>query len=177
LTDRARQFETVAMPHLDAAYNLARWLVRDEHAAEDAVQESFLRALRYFDSFRGDAAKPWLLGIVRNTCFDWLRDNRGAAATVQFDEELDHAHDATPSSPLDDPLELLAARELGARLDRAIEALPVVYREALILREQEELSYADIARIGGVPVGTVMSRLSRARRLLRSALVAERAVE
>ncbi|MEO8137767.1 MAG: sigma-70 family RNA polymerase sigma factor [Betaproteobacteria bacterium] len=173
MNDRARQFEAMAMPHLDAAYNLARWLVRDEHAADDVVQEAFLRALRYFGSFRGSDPKPWLLGIVRNSCYTWLRDNRGAAQTLEFDEERDDdaALDATPQR--DDPERLLSLKQDGARLNAAIGQLPHVFREVLVLRELQELAYADIARIAGIPVGTVMSRLSRARNLLRAALLEE----
>ena len=174
MNDRARQFEAVAMPHLDAAYNLARWLVRDEHAADDVVQEAFLRALRYFGSFRGDDPKPWLLGIVRNTCFTWLRDNRGAAQTLDYDEELDgdmHLPGIEPRP--DNPECLLSAKQESTRLNAAIAQLAPVFREVIILRELEELAYGDIARIAGIPLGTVMSRLSRARSLLRTAVLQE----
>jgi RNA polymerase sigma factor (sigma-70 family) len=172
LQDRARQFEAIALPHLDAAYNLARWLLRSEQAADDVVQEAFLRALLYFGSFRGENAKPWLLGIVRNACFTWLRDNRGAERTMDFDEDRDSGEqDLAPERSSDDPEQLLSRKQDGATLNAAIERLPAAYREVLILRELEELSYDDIARIAGIPAGTVMSRLSRARALLRAALV------
>lgn len=186
MNERAGQFETLALPHLDAAYNLARWLLRNDHAAEDAVQEAFLRALRYFGSFDGrdGDAKPWLLGIVRNTCYTWLENNRGARSMLEFDDERDgHAgpdgydgHDAPAAIatlPRDNPEDLLAQKELGARLDAAIEALPTAYREVVVLREFEELPYTAIARIAGIPIGTVMSRLSRARALLRASLLTE----
>lgn len=171
MQDRARQFEAVALPHLDAAYNLARWLLRDEQAADDVVQEAYLRALRYFGSFHGEDAKPWLLGIVRNACFTWLQDNRGAAQTLEFDEDRDSGEqDLAPERRADNPEQLLSRKQDGAALSAAIDGLPTVFREVLILRELEELSYDEIARIVGIPTGTVMSRLSRARGLLRAAL-------
>jgi RNA polymerase sigma factor (sigma-70 family) len=172
LQDRARQFEAIALPHLDAAYNLARWLLRNEQAADDVVQEALLRALRYFGSFHGDNAKPWLLGIVRNACFTWLQDNRGAEQMLEFDEDRDSGEqDLAPERSSDNPEQLLSRKQDGAALNAAIESLPAVFREVLILRELEELSYDDIARIVGIPAGTVMSRLSRARALLRAAMV------
>lgn len=172
MQDRARQFEAIALPHLDAAYNLARWLLGNEQGADDVVQEAYLRALRYFGSFHGDNAKPWLLGIVRNACFTWLRDNRGARQTIEFDDDRDSGEqDLTPERAADNPEQLLSRKQDGAALNAAIESLPAVFREVLILRELEELPYDDIARIVGIPAGTVMSRLFRARALLRAALV------
>jgi RNA polymerase sigma factor (sigma-70 family) len=171
LQDRARQFETIALPHLDAAYNLARWLLRNEQAADDVVQEAYLRALRYFGSFHGDNAKPWLLGIVRNACFTWLQDNRGGEQMLEFDEERDSGEqDLAPERSADNPEQLLSRKQDSVALNAAIAGLPGAFREVLILRELEELSYDDIARIVGIPSGTVMSRLSRARALLRAAL-------
>jgi RNA polymerase sigma factor (sigma-70 family) len=171
LQDQARQFEVIALPHLDAAYNLARWLLRNEQAADDVVQEAYLRAFRYFASFRGANAKPWLLGIVRNVCFTWLHDNRGTEQMLEFDEERDSGEqDLAPRRGAESPEQLLSRKQDGAALNAAIECLPPVFREVLILREFEELSYDDIARIAGIPAGTVMSRLSRARALLRAAL-------
>jgi len=177
LQDRNRQFEALALPHLAAAYNLARWLLRDDHAAEDVVQEAYLRALRYFASFRGqdsDAARPWLLGIVRNACFAWLRDNRGAGEPLEYDEALDTGDGADDGRASPSPEQWLLLRQQKDRVNAAIGSLPAAYREVLILRELEELSYDEIARIAGVPIGTVMSRLSRARASLRAALVDER---
>jgi RNA polymerase sigma-70 factor (ECF subfamily) len=172
LQDVVRQFEAIALPHLDAAYNLARWLLRDDAAAEDAVQEAYLRALRYFGSFRGDNPKPWLLGIVRNTCFTWLQDNRGALQMLEFDEDRDSGEqDLAPERSTDNPEQLLSRKQDSAALNAAIESLPSAFREVLVLRELEELSYDDIARIVGIPAGTVMSRLSRGRSLLRAALI------
>jgi RNA polymerase sigma-70 factor (ECF subfamily) len=171
-TDTAR-FAEMALPHLDAAYNLARWLTRDPADAADVVQEAMLRALRFFGSFRGGSGKSWLLTIVRNTAIDWMRANRPAQSL-------------TPASPDGDPLENIPAEgddpetaliRIGDRqqLDRLIAALPTEFRECLVLREMEELSYKEIAAVTGVPIGTVMSRLSRARLLLQRALIRENA--
>lgn len=176
-TDRTRQFEAAALPHLDAAWNLARWLLRDDQLAEDAVQEAYLRAFRFFDGLRGESARPWLLGIVRNACFDWMRQNRQLADQVEFDELRDSetamesagAGAATPAGS-GDPARQWELRAQGERINAAIDALPPVYREVVVLRELEEMRYEDIARIAGVPLGTVMSRLSRARALLRESL-------
>jgi RNA polymerase sigma-70 factor (ECF subfamily) len=177
LQDGNRKFEAIALPHLGSAFNLARWLLKDDQAADDVVQEAYLRALRYFGSFHAsDAAdaRPWLLGIVRNACYAWLRDNRGARASVEYDDEIETGErlDGRPAVLMPD--ELVALRQQKDRVNKAIAALPVAYREALILRELEEFSYDEIARIAGIPLGTVMSRLSRARSLLRSALASER---
>lgn len=169
--DRTRRFEAAALPHLDTAYNLARWLLRDEHSAQDAVQEAYLRAFRFFDRLRGGDARPWLMSIVRNTCFTWLRDHGRGPELVEFDEE--HGSDAYEPTidRMDDNPESVLMRKLESRqVNAAIEQLPPVFRETLILRELEEMSYEEIAQIAGVPIGTVMSRLSRARRMLRAAL-------
>lgn len=172
--DRTRQFEAAALPHLNTAYNLARWLLRDEHNAQDAVQEAYLRAFRYFDGFRGGDARPWLMGIVRNTCFSWMREHGHGAEHVEFDEERDSdSFDPTISRAEDNPEALLMKKLESGRVNAAIEQLPPVFREALILRELEEMSYEEIAQIAGIPMGTVMSRLSRARRLLRAALTVD----
>jgi RNA polymerase sigma factor (sigma-70 family) len=177
LDDRTRRFEATALPHLPAAYNLARWLLRDDRQAEDAVQEACLRAFRFFDDLRGDQVRPWLLGIVRNACFDWMRQHRHLADQVEFDELRDTDVDgpALASRPLDqgDPALLWEQRTRGQRVNAAIEALAPAFREVIVLRELEELSYEDIARVAGIPLGTVMSRLSRARALLRAALQSE----
>ena len=174
LTDRTRQFEAAALPHLDAAWNLARWLLRDDQLADDAVQEAYLRAFRFFESLRGENARPWLLGIVRNACYDWMRQNRQLADQLEFDELRD-SEVAAPASPdAGDPARQWEQRAQGERINAAIDALPAVYREVIVLRELEEMRYEDIARIAGVPLGTVMSRLSRARALLRESLRDER---
>jgi RNA polymerase sigma-70 factor (ECF subfamily) len=158
--ERAR-FEQTVLPHLDAAYNLARWLTRNDHDAEDVVQEAMLRAYRHFAGLRGEP-RPWLLAVVRNACFTWLQANRPADVEPLADEIAD---DALPGP------ESALARSVDRRLlNEAIAALPVQFREVLVLRELEDLAYRDIARIAGIPVGTVMSRLSRARRLLAESM-------
>ena len=161
-------FAQIALPHLDVAYNLARWLTRDDHLAEDVVQEAYLRAFRFFSSFRGGDGKAWLLAIVRNTFYS-MRKRNHAHLHEPFDEELhDGAVEAGAQSG--DP-EALLMRSAGGKIVReAIEALPAEFREVLVLREIEELSYKDIALVAEVPVGTVMSRLARARKLLRRQL-------
>ena len=164
LSEPKRRFEQLVLPHFDAAYNLARWLTRNDHDAQDVVQEAVLRAYRFFDGLRGEA-RPWLLSIVRNTFLTWLQINR-PADTVGLDDGL---IDLIPSD--EDGPEVLAARSFDRRmLNEAIAGLPVQFREVLILRELEDLSYKDIARIADVPIGTVMSRLARARRLLAESL-------
>jgi RNA polymerase sigma factor (sigma-70 family) len=159
------RFERATLPHLDAAYNLARWLTRDDHAAEDVVQEAFFRAAKFFASFRGTDGRTWLLTVVRRSAFDWLQKWRAGAGAASFDEE---AH-----SPADDAIdpERLAIRKADVQLLRAaMEDLPPEYREAIVLRELEGMSYQEIAAVAEVPVGTVMSRLSRARRQLQKRL-------
>ena len=168
------RFEAAALPHLDAAYNLARWLIRDEHAAEDMVQEAYLRALRFFGSFRGGDGRAWILTIVRNACFDWLKARQTEQLNTSFDEELhspdvdgpgEQARGATNS-----PEALIVRNATAASIREALENLPAEYREALVLRELEGLSYKEIASIAAVPIGTVMSRLARARKHLRRRL-------
>ena len=152
------------LPHLDAAYNLARWLTRDDHDARDVTQDAVLRAFRFFDGLRGEP-KPWLLALVRNSCMTWLKANRPAelAGIDGLPAELLPVEENTP--------ETLALRAADRRvLNEALAALPTLFREALILRELEDLSYKDIARITDAPIGTVMSRLARARRLLAESL-------
>jgi RNA polymerase sigma-70 factor, ECF subfamily len=161
--DRARRFRDAALPHLDAAYNLARWLTGNNADAEDAVQEAYLRAQRYFDSCRGDA-RAWLLAIVRHACYD-SNVERGRRHGGAMDLQAD-AGDAQSAVPPRGPERRLADKQESERLNRILRGLPVEYREVLVLREIEEYSYRDIARIIGVPAGTVMSRLSRARRAL-----------
>lgn len=169
-----RSFETLVLPHLDAAYNLARWLLRSRQAAEDAVQEASMRAFRSIENLRGDDARPWLLGIVRNTCFTMLERVRGGPQLVDFDgaefeAALGEAHDSAS-----DPVAQLQHRRTRVQIDAAIRALSPPLREVIVLREFEDLEYARIASIVGVPIGTVMSRLSRARDKLRAALSSTR---
>lgn len=166
----ARRFDSLVLPHLDAAYNLARWLLTDRAAAEDAVQEAALRAFRYFESARGDAIRPWFLGIVRNTCFSHLERTRNRQELGGFDEAaLDAAHAAAGHSA-PEPGRVVEGRQARARIDAALRALPPPLREVIVLRELEGLEYSEIARISAIPVGTVMSRLSRARERLRAIL-------
>jgi RNA polymerase sigma-70 factor, ECF subfamily len=164
---RRARFETVVLPHLDAGYALARWLTRNDADAADVAQEACLRAFRYFDSYRDGDAKSWLLKIVRRTCYDWLERNR-PAELVPLESEPD------PDGPIREPPgmaidadALLQTRSDLRRLDQLIEALPPPLREAIVLRELHELDYRQIATVTGVPIGTVMSRLHRARTALR----------
>lgn len=164
----AQDFERVTAPHLDAAYNLARWLTRDPHDAEDVVQEAYLRAYRFFSGFRGGDGRAWLLAIVRNTCHSWLAQHRRPQATldlVELEEQL-----AAPAEL--GPEHILLREGTQQLLTQALEQLPLEFREVLVLRELEELSYRDIADIAAIPIGTVMSRLSRGRRLLKARLEA-----
>ena len=171
MTDRTRRFETAALPHLDAAYNVARWLLRDDHNAQDVVQEAYLRAFRFFDGFRGGDARPWLLGIVRNACYTWMENKRRLGEQIEFDEERDSdTDDLIPSRTADNPETLLMQKLEKKRIDEAINALPPAFREVLILRELEDLSYEEIAQVAAIPIGTVMSRLARARAILRTTL-------
>ena len=159
------RFERLVLVHLDSAYNLARHLVRDADDAEDAVQEAFVRALRYFGSFRGDSGRAWLLSITRNACWNVLEKRRESLAATEFDETL---HTPEPEHPAP---EADLARSIAAGLvRRSLDALPLVFREAIVLRELEGLSYREIAEVTGVPAGTVMSRLARARAQLAQAL-------
>jgi RNA polymerase sigma-70 factor, ECF subfamily len=164
------EFEQLFLPHLDAAYNLARLLVRNPQDAEDVVQESYLRALRAFKGFRGEAGRPWFLTIVRNTSFTWLQNNRGRADRAEFSEDLPVSSGPTPE------IESIG-RERARGVERCVEQLPSDFREVIVLREMEELSYQEIAEITGVPRGTVMSRLSRARARLAECLKKSAAVE
>ena len=160
-----QRFNESVLPHLDAGYNLARHLLRDPHEAEDAVQEAFLRALRHFGGFRGVDGRAWLLRIVRNTCFTQLRRRRSAGEAVEFEEDVQTIEEDRSGPEAD--LERTVAAE---RVREGLAQLPVEFREALVLRELEGLSYKEIAQIAGVPIGTVMSRLARARRRLLMAL-------
>ena len=161
-----QSFEEALLPHLNAAYNLARWLTRNDRDAEDVTQEAYLRAFRHFGSFKGGDARPWLLAIVRNTYYTWLRHNRPAVRTG-FDEEN------CPEMPDYSDPEMLLLREADKHmLRRALEKLPDDFREVLVLREFEELSYKQIADVVEIPLGTVMSRLARARKRLGQLLAA-----
>jgi RNA polymerase sigma-70 factor (ECF subfamily) len=166
------RFETAVLPHLDAAYTLARYLTRNAHDAEDVVQDACLRALKYFDSFRGGegtSARAWLLAIVRNTAYTWRRRRSVDALATEFDE-TQHSHAVADDHPEGEVLRS-AAKE---SLTRALDGLAPEFREVIVLRELQGLSYKEISDVAGVPVGTVMSRLSRARARLQEALREER---
>ncbi len=162
LEDRVR-FEQLVLPHVDAACNLARWLLRRRTDSEDVAQEALLRACRFFRGFQGGDARAWLLQIVRNTCYSWLEKNRPMELSTEFNEELHLRACATPET-------LAIAGDDRKRLILALETLPPRFREVLVLRELEGCSYKEIAAITSIPIGTVMSSLSRARRQLHSAL-------
>jgi RNA polymerase sigma-70 factor (ECF subfamily) len=163
---RNQRFAALALPHLDAAYNLARWLVRNDDDANDIVQDAFLRALRAFDGFKGDKARPWLLAIVRNTAFTWLHKNRRTNVEVPYEEDI-HGDAGAQHGPEPETPERHAMRTEERRaINDALARLPVELRETVVLRELEDLSYREIAAVQAVPIGTVMSRLSRGRQLL-----------
>ena len=158
----APRFRELIAPHIDAAYSLARYLARDTTAAEDIAQEALLKAYRNLDSLRGAEVKPWLMAIVRNAYFDWRRRDNGRTVTGPVAEV---AMAETPAEQASAEDALIRQGDVAA-LRRAIETIPEPFREALVLRDLEELSYRQVAEITGAPLGTVMSRLSRARRLL-----------
>jgi RNA polymerase sigma factor (sigma-70 family) len=165
--DRARRFRHAALPYLDDVYTLARYLMRNATDAEDAVQECYLRALRHFDSYRGPAMKPWLLAILKNVCYaEFAR--RGTQPVPTEDE---HSEDVLPmwQEPQASPEAVLLRQQDGDTIRRLVTALPQPFREAIVLRDVNDLSYREIAEVAGVPVGTVMSRIARARSMLREA--------
>jgi RNA polymerase sigma-70 factor (ECF subfamily) len=165
LRDRARYFEDLLWPHLRGAYNFARWIVRNEHDAEDVVQEAFAKAYQAFDRFRGGDPRVWLMTIVHNTAISFLRRRKSGAALEEVQEPADGGAG---------PEQSMISRERRQQVRAAIEELPADFREAIILREIEGLSYKEIAAVLDVPIGTVMSRLARARGMLLRELVVER---
>lgn len=171
---RAERFEQVVLAHLDAAYNLARWLIGRPSDAEDVVQDAMLRAFRAADGCREETARPWLLRIVRNTAYDWMTSRNAAKVSGFADINPDDA-DGTAfvadmfTEPAETPEDLMIKEDDRRLMNDLIAGLPVVFREMVVLRELEELSYKEIAEIAGVPIGTVMSRLARARGLLQTA--------
>lgn len=168
--DERTRFEQLVLPHLDAGVNLARWLLRNRADAEDVTQEAMLRAWRFFSGFRGGDARAWFLQIVRNSCYTWLEKNRPAELNTEFDEEIHHLTGSTP--------ETIAARsDTRQQLMKALEALPPRAREVIVLRELEECSYKEIAEIAGIPLGTVMSTLARARERMQRTLLGTAAKE
>jgi RNA polymerase sigma-70 factor (ECF subfamily) len=158
-------FEQAVLPHLDAAYNLARWLMRNEQDAQDVAQEAYLRAFRFFPGFRGGDARAWLMKIVRNTCYTWLHANRPLQEATEFDENR-----FPPDSCAPNPEEAVLQNDSDTLVRKALKMLPPNSREVLVLRELEGMSYKEIADITGMPIGTVMSSLSRARGRLRQVL-------
>jgi RNA polymerase sigma-70 factor, ECF subfamily len=168
----AVDFERKFIPHMDAAYNLARWLARNDHDAQDIVQEAYLRALRFAQGFRGGDPRAWLLTIVRNTAFTFLKRNRGSNAPAEFDEAVHHGEVE------DSGLEADAVRNAdGAMIRAALDELTEEFREVIVMRDIEGLSYKEIADAADLPIGTVMSRLARARAKLARSLKARIAKE
>jgi RNA polymerase sigma-70 factor (ECF subfamily) len=166
-TPKRERFEQTVLPHLDAAYNLARWLTRNDQDAQDVTQEACLRAFRFFDGYQGGNMRAWFLTIVRNTCYTWLHQNRAPGGSDEvFDEEIHSTDESGGASP---EIQALAGADKET-LRRALEELPDVFREVLVLRELEGMSYKEIADVSSVSLGTVMSRLARARTRLRQAL-------
>jgi RNA polymerase sigma-70 factor (ECF subfamily) len=163
--ERLARFEQSVLPHLDGAYNLARWLTRNPADAEDIVQEAYLRAFKFFDSLRGPNSRAWLLSIVRNTCYTWLQQNRPRDLEAPFDENIHSEENAG-----EDPAAQVLKSATDAMLKEALEALPAEFREVVILRDLEGFSYKEIAEIARIPPGTVMSRLARARQRLKELL-------
>lgn len=169
---RTRRFERLVMPHLDAAYTLARWLIRNRDDAEDVMQEAMLRAYKFLDSCREDTSRQWVVRIVRNACYDWL--NLASASRVSAFADLNPDDDDGAGFSADafrgaveTPEDSLARKETRYLVDELVGGLPAEFREIIVLREFEDFSYREIAEIAGVPLGTVMSRLSRARALLQ----------
>ena len=165
MPDKFSRFEEAILPHLDAAYNLARWLMRNEDEAADAVQDACLRALRFIGGFRGGDGRVWLLAIVRNACYSRLKRGARREMETEFDDEI-HRLETEAANPED----LLERSRDSETLGRALEELPEEFREIVVMRELEGMAYKEIAEVAGVPIGTVMSRLARARKRLQQAL-------
>jgi RNA polymerase sigma-70 factor (ECF subfamily) len=161
--DKVRRFETTILPHLDAAYSLARWLTRHTQDAEDVTQMACVRAFRFFNGYHGGDARAWLLTIVRHTYFNAWRDQARQRQEVPLEEEQYQAEESDESY---NPESLLARRDAHRLLNQALRELPQPYREVIVLKELSELSYQEIADLAGIPIGTVMSRLARARKQL-----------
>jgi len=168
--DKARRFRDAALPYLDDVYSLARYLMRNPADAEDAAQECYVRALRHFDSYRGPEMKPWLLTILRNVCNAEFARRRKQETPTDFSEHEAPAEELPIwQEPTSSPETTMVRRQDGDTIRRLVAALPQPFREAIVLREINDLSYHEIAEVAGVPLGTVMSRLARARSMLRAA--------
>ncbi|MDN7179139.1 sigma-70 family RNA polymerase sigma factor [Caballeronia sp. SEWSISQ10-4 2] len=166
----AQRFEKLVLPHMNSAFNVARWLTHNDQDAQDVVQEAYLRAFRFFGGFRGEDARAWLLSIVRNTFYTWHQQNRGHAAdTTEFEEDM-HSLETSTAEHDDSPEAMLIRSQSQKRVHKALQSLRLEYREVVVLRELEELSYKEIAAIVGIPMGTVMSRLGRGRQQLAALL-------
>ena len=165
--DKFSRFEQAILPHLDAAYNLARWLMRNEDEAADAVQDACVRALRFIGGFRGGDGRVWLLAIVRNTCYSRLKRSTIREQETEFDDEIH-----SPETETTNPEALLERSHDSEALQHALEDLPEEFREIVVMRELEGMAYKEIAEVAEVPIGTVMSRLARARKRLQQALTA-----
>lgn len=165
---KQERFEHAVLPHVDAAYSLARWLTRNDYDAQDVTQEACLRAFRFFEGYQGGNMRAWLLTIVRNSCYTWLQQNRRLDSAEEFDEEI---HSDSVSDSASPEVQILANADKQT-LQRALEDLPAIFREAIVLREIEGMSYKEIADVASVSLGTVMSRLARARTRLRQSLEA-----
>ena len=171
--NRRKQFEKLFQPHIDAAYNLARYLCGNAYDAEDIVQEAYLRAYRAFSDYKNDNARAWILTITRNTCYSWIRKNN-ININVPFDEEINSTENLTlisDSAISKSPEQMLENHDIQSLVRQAIKSLPIEFREVAVLRELEGLSYHEIGLILDIPKGTVMSRIARARSRLRDLLV------
>lgn len=174
---KEKRFQAMVLPHLDSAFNLARWLSRSHQDAEDIVQEAYLRAYKFFDGFHGEDGRAWLLSIVRNTFYTWYRQNKAGAQSTQFEEELHSAGSADAGIAQyadNDPEYQLIQKDSQRQMQWALEELSVEFREVMVLRELEDMSYKQIAGIAGIPIGTVMSRLGRGRKQLAEILASKK---
>lgn len=165
-------FQAVVIPHINSAFNLARWLTHGHADAEDIVQEAYLRAFKFFDSFHGEDGRVWLLGIVRNTFYTWYQQNKGQSQYTQFQEELHSSIEESDLLDAANPERILIQKDSQRLLQQAMRELPIEFREVMVMRELEDLSYKQIADIIQIPMGTVMSRLGRGRKQLAVILAA-----
>ncbi|SDY43975.1 RNA polymerase sigma-70 factor, ECF subfamily [Collimonas sp. OK242] len=174
---KKQRFQASVLPHLNSAFNLACWLTRSRQDAEDVVQEAYLRAFKFFDSFHGDDSRAWLLTIVRNTFYTWYQEQQKQRQQTVFDEDVHICQTGDGSGMAyadNNPETLLMQKDSERQLQQALQALPLEFREVMVMRELEELSYKQIAAIVGIPIGTVMSRLGRGRKLLATILAPAR---